>query len=464
MPNAIAYLALAIWPVVTIVMFRRWPIERALIWSLLGAYLFLPPPPAAFDFPLMPPLTKESLPSLATFVICLYVCGKRGPLMPQTWIGWLLAMAFIFSPVATVLTNTEPVFWGRIGIKALGLKDMVALTLLQAILLLPFLMARQILGTARGQRELLLALFVGGMIYSVPMLLEVRLSPQLNIWIYGYFQHSFEQMVRSGGFRPIVFLYHGLWVAFFAMTTAMAALALSRGEDMRHRMVYLLSALYLLVVLFLCKSLGSLIYAVMLAPMILFLPMRMQLTIAMVISGIAMAYPILKGAGYIPVQWMLEQAASVDPERAASLKFRFDNEDLLIERAYEKPWFGWGSWGRNHILNPISGAIESVTDGRWIILIGTFGWVGYLAEFGLIFYAALLIVWEARRADADRLSPHLGALTLLLSINALDMLPNATLTPITWLIAGALVGYGEELRGVRTRAPGFVPLGWRSVM
>lgn len=464
MPNALAYLALALWPVITIAMFRRWPIERALIWSLLGAYLFLPPPPAAFDFPLMPPLTKESLPSIATFLICIYMYGRRGPLMPQTWIGWALAMVFIFSPVATVLTNTEPVFWGRIGIQALGLKDMVALTLLQAVLLLPFLMARQILATRTGQRELLLALFVGGMIYSIPMLVEVRLSPQLNIWIYGYFQHSFEQMVRAGGFRPIVFLYHGLWVAFFAMTTAMAALALSRGGDVQNRLLYLLAALYMLGVLVLCKSLGSLIYAVLLAPMILFLPRSMQLTIAFVISGAALAYPVLKGAGYVPVQWLLDQAATIDPARAASLQFRFDNEDLLIERAYEKPWFGWGSWGRNHILNPISGAIETVTDGRWIILIGTFGWVGFLAEFGLIFYGVFLIVWEARKADAARLTPYLGPLALLLSINALDMVPNATLTPITWLICGALVGYGEELRGVRKSVPKFIPLGWRSVM
>ena len=48
------------------------------------------------------------------------------------------------------------------------------------------------------------------------MLVEVRLSPQINTWIYGFFQHDFIQMMRYGGFRPIVFLPHGLWVAFFA--------------------------------------------------------------------------------------------------------------------------------------------------------------------------------------------------------------------------------------------------------
>ena len=43
----------------------------------------------------------------------------------------------------------------------------------------------------------------------------------------GYFQHSFEQMMRAGGFRPIVFLYHGLWVAFLTATAVLAAFTLA---------------------------------------------------------------------------------------------------------------------------------------------------------------------------------------------------------------------------------------------
>lgn len=110
MPNGLAYLMLAVWPLVTLVMFRRWPIERALIWSLLGAYMFLPPPPAAFDFPLMPPLTKESLPSVVTFAICLFYYGRQAPLLPRARLARALVVLFIFSPIATVLGNTEPVF------------------------------------------------------------------------------------------------------------------------------------------------------------------------------------------------------------------------------------------------------------------------------------------------------------------------------------------------------------------
>ena len=37
-------------------------------------------------------------------------------------------------------------------------------------------------------------------------------------------------------------------------------------------------------------------------------------------------------------------------------------------------------------------------------------------------------------------------MSLILAFNVFDMLPNATLTPLTWLMAGALTGYAERLR------------------
>ena len=154
MPNGLAYLMLAAWPLVTLAMFARWPLARALVWSLLGAYLLLPPPPAAFDFPLMPPLDKESLPSLATFAICLWYCRKAGrglSLLPESPVARALVAVFVLCPVATVLTNSEPLFFGRVGLPGLGLKDMAALMILQFVLLIPFLLARAHL--ARGIRE-----------------------------------------------------------------------------------------------------------------------------------------------------------------------------------------------------------------------------------------------------------------------------------------------------------------------
>jgi hypothetical protein len=454
MPNAVASLALVLWPVASILLYRSLPPGRALIACLLIGYLFLPPPPAGFDFPLLPPLNKDSIPSLMVIILSLALYRGKLDLIPESVPLRVLLGVFILSPWATVLTNSEPVFYGQVGLPGLRLREAFSLMIQQGLLVAPFLLARAFLKSEADQRDILLALFLGGMVYSLPMLLEVRLSPQLNIWIYGYFQHNFEQMVRGDGFRPIVFLYHGLWVAFFAMTSVVAAVALARAEPVRSKVYYAGAALYLLAVLVLCKSLGSLIYAMLAVPLVLVAGRRMLLTVAVAMAFTALVYPMLKGLHVVPTEEILHLAAQVSPERSNSLRVRFDNEEVLVDRAYQKPVFGWGIWGRNHILDPSDGRILTITDGRWIIVIGVFGWLGFLAEFGLITLPIFLMWRKAMAGHPAALSPYVAPLTLLLAINCADLIPNATLTPITWLLAGALMGYAEQFvpKG-RPRAP-----------
>jgi hypothetical protein len=467
MPNQIAFLALAASPIFVAVMMSRLRLDRAIIWSLMLCYLFLPEPPAVFDFPMMPPLDKHNIPALVAFALTLWRKDTGGPLLPQSGLGKVLLLSFVFSPVMTVLNNGEPVYFGIVGLPALGLKDAAALVLEQFLMVLPFLLARQHLASGGAMRELLRALVVGGLIYTPLMLLEMRVSPQLNNWVYGYFQHFFAQTIRFGGYRPIVFLYHGIWVAFFLMTSVVSAWALWRWHEGTGKIKALAVAGYLTLVLVMAKSLGALIFMVLLVPLVVLLAPRTQLRIALLIGAVALAYPILKGADLVPQEQMLAQAEKIDPDRAGSLRFRFQNEDTLLERAYIKPVFGWGSWGRNHILDPFSGAILTVTDGFWIVSIGTYGWVGFLSQFGLLLWP-LVLVWRAiptQRPEA--VTPFVGPLSLMLAINVADMVPNATLTPLTWLIAGALTGYAERLREAtprRRQAASAAPLRRRTAM
>jgi len=452
MPNTFAYLMLVTWPLVSVLLFRRLPVGRALIASLLLAYLFLPPPPAGFDFPLLPPLTKETIPSLVIVLVCLVMYRGQITLMPESRIGKVLVVVFVLSPLLTVLTNFEPVFWGRISLPALRLREAVALMLQQGLVIAPLLLARNFLRKDTDQRDLLLALFAGGMVYSLFMLVEIRLSPQINVWVYGYFQHLFDQMIRFGGFRPIVFLYHGLWVAFFALTAVLAAVALARASHGPRLVGFAVAAVYLLVVLVLCKSVASILYALALLPMIALFGQRLQLHVAVVLAFLALAYPLLKGADLVPQDAMLQMAERIDMDRANSLRFRFDQETILLERAAEKPLFGWGTWGRNQIMDPNNGQILTVTDGRWIILIGVLGWVGFLAEMGLLTLPVFLLWAKTRGADPGSLSPWIGPMALILVINVVDLIPNATITPLTWLFAGAVLGYAEKLVVQRRRA------------
>ena len=87
-----------------------------------------------------------------------------------------------------------------------------------------------------------------------------------------------------------------------------------------------------------------------------------------------------------------------------------------------------------------------MTDGRWTITLGQFGLFGFLAEFGLLALTVFRAASTLRFAESERDSVFLGALALIIAINMIDLLPNASLSPWTWLLAGALLGRAEALR------------------
>ncbi len=445
MPNAIAYLALFSWPIVMLVLLIRLPFDKALIWSLLGAYLLLPPEPASIEFPLVRSLNKETLTVILFSGLALWRHGTNAFALPRYWLTKVLMAVFVISPLFTVLNNGEPlVFVEGLVIPGLKWNDALGLCIKKGLTLMPFIMAYNALNNRQSLRSLLNALVISGLFYSLLMLIEIRLSPQLNMWIYGYHQHLFSQSVRASGFRPLVFLDHGLWLAFFAMTACLSSLALWRATPPPARTLYMIGFLYLFAILVLSKSLGALLFAIIMIPMIMIIGRNTQLTITMIVAAFVLTYPMLKTTGLFPGDALVAQAAKISPERAHSQKFRFDNEDELLERASEKPIFGWGSWGRNQIRDPMSGELTSVTDGRWIITFGVYGWVGFIAEFALLILPLLRLRRAVLRETAEKTSATIGALSLILAFNVLDLVPNATLTPLTWVIAGVLLGYGDR--------------------
>lgn len=441
MPNSFAYLMLSLWPLAVIVMFRVMTTERAMIWSILGGYLILPPAIGIY-LPVLPGFDKHSIPALSALV-CIVALGRRVSPLPAGLIGKVLLVVFIVSPIGTVLTNREPVFFALGALPGLTLRDIFSAGIYQFMTILPFVLARDLLATPTAQRELVRALVIAGLAYSLPMLFEVRMSPQLNLMIYGYFQHSFDQMIRFGGFRPIVFLQHGLWLAIFTLMTLAAAVAAARHAIPAARMRYVAASIYLAVMLILCRSAGPLILALGLLPLLMFAGQKMQLRIAAVLAVLVVAYPMLRGAALIPVDAMVQRAETIDHDRAGSLRFRFDNEASLLAHAARKPAFGWGQWDRNMVHHPETGQPISVSDGRWIIVLGIGGWAAFLAEFGLL-ALPLVTLWRRSGWLPARDAPFVSPLALMLAVNMVDLIPNATLVPITWLVAGALLGFAER--------------------
>jgi hypothetical protein len=256
----------------------------------------------------------------------------------------------------------------------------------------------------------------------------------------------------------VVFLPHGLWVAMFTLMCLGAAAVFLRVGPAEARPKQLAVFLYLALMLVVCKSAGVMVYAAAILPLIFLAPRRGQVLFAAAVGVVVMVYPLLRGAHLVPLDAILDYARGMSADRAWSLQFRIENEEVLLARAGERPWFGWGGFARNFTHDPVNGKILNIADGAWVIQIGTYGWLGYLAEFGLLCLPLWLLGREALVRGAA-FAPEVAGLALIFAANMLDLLPNGTLVSLTWLMAGALLGQAEALRAARVaQSPRFVPM------
>jgi len=440
---------LAIWPVVTIILFLLLPGYRALIWAVIGAYLLLPVN-TTFEIQGVPPLDKTTISNLSILLCCLLFVREKwlGALKDPTLV--VLAATFTLSPFFTAFFNPEPLVYAERFLPGMTMYDALAQAVANVITLIPFVAAYGLINNDQRRWQVIIILMVAALAYSVLMLIEVRLSPQLHRMVYGFFPHSFGQQMRAGGYRPVVFLGHGLLVAIFCAMAATAAIARWRDARGREKTRAGVFALYFAGLLLLCKSLGAILLASIFAPLIAFLRARRVAAISATACIIIILYPAIRSVGLVPTATISELTGSFSADRQGSLGVRLINEDQLLQHAADKPLFGWGSWGRNRLYSPEDGKDLSITDGAWIIVLGTWGWVGYLASFGLLCLGSVRLFW--RRQHLASLSIASATLCALLAINLMDSIPNSSIRPITWLFAGAIMAIGTKTKG-QSNAP-----------
>ena len=431
---------LILWPMITILLFATLRAHQALVWSVLGAYLLLPVR-TSFEFPLIPSLDKSSISNLAILACCIIFVREKWLTALKEPVVVVLVAIFILSPFGTAFFNAESLVYVDRFIPAMSAYDAGAQAALNAITLIPFVIGYALINSDERRRQFLFIFLMCAMAYSMLMLIELRLSPQLHRLTYGFFPHSFGQQMRAGGFRPVVFLGHGLLVAIFCAMTIAAAVAIWRSSTGQRRRNAGFMATYLWLLLLLCKSLGATLIGSLFVPLIAWLRPRSLTIICALISVLILAYPTARALGIIPTNAMLEAADAFSADRGGSLGFRLINEEQLLQRASHKPGFGWGSWGRNRIYSEEDGRDLSVTDGTWIIVFGTWGWVGYLSMFGLLCLGSIRLLWQKRALKAISISS--ATLCALLAINLIDSVPNSSIVPLTWLIAGAVFAIGK---------------------
>lgn len=449
--NTFAYIALFAWPLVSVPLFfvLRLPIAFAI--AVLGADLLLPSG-LSVKFEMIPQIDKSTVASLSAAVGCLLKAGRLPVPFSRFRALNLLVIGYLISPFLTSILNGDPVQSGDRTLPGVGLYDAGSAFLQQFIIFSPLLLGRQVLQSDDDISDVLKVLVVAGIFYSVLLLFEVRMSPQLHYWVYGFYPSQFAQSIRGGGFRPMAFMGHGLLASLFLMSSFVAAAVFWR---LRRPIIGLPAAgvsSYLALVLLACKSLGSLLYGILLAPLVRWGSPRAQIRVAVVLAMIGLAYPVMRTYNLVPRETIVSLAESISHDRASSLDFRFMNDDLLLAKASERFWFGWGRYGRSRIYDDYGS--EVITDGRWIITFGQFGAFGFICEFGLLALPIFYAFGAVRNLQNRQAAIFLGALALLQGARIIDQLPNASINPWAWLITGALLGKIELSRRAYKRTVG----------
>jgi len=450
-PSVFYFIALFIWPIVTYKVFRKYDIELATVLSVVLAILLLPMPlPAQYapiDLPVLPPLDKNFIP-IASLYIVLVSLGVKLTYLPRSLAPKAVCLLLLACPIFTTLSNMDALHYGPKVLPGLGFKDGASSWVAKFFeTYIPFVIGYSILNTDDAHKKFVRVIAVSGLLYSLLMLYEVRMSPQLHSDIYGFFPHEWKQQKRGGGFRPVVFLGHGLEVAFH-FTIVVVCLYASIKENSRVFNGWGKALLvYSVIVLVLCKTMSALIYCIVYFCIMFTLKNRGVLTFSYSMVLLLLLYPLIRSG--VPLDSILEFFQGVNPERAESLLFRFENEELLLAHAQESPVFGWGGWGRNLVFDYISGVKLTIPDGSWIVVLGLFGWCGYLGHFGLL-VSPIHAIRKRAKAKKSQVEPGHStyALIFVVGIVALDQVPNSSMGQLFILIAGALMGWSDRKAGL----------------
>lgn len=443
MPNSFAYIALFSWPFVVLWMLLRYPANRAIFIALVLSGLLLPTS-LNMDLPLIPPLNRETITSLS-LVLILFLLGRKLRVF-QSGIIIKILIGYLAVTVISAQLNAASIVIGGKFLPGITLYDVFSDVVRILLWIIPFFLGRYFANNVKDIEIFFKILVIMGLVYSLPMLYEVRMSPQLHNLVYGYHASDFVQSVRGGdSFRPAVFVGHGLALAFWFSTCIVAAIALHKNKMRVAKFSPWMIVCYLSAILFLSKTWSALFYVILGVIFIYKLSPSKQIKWSFLMAALIMLYPVTKIMGVFPDKEIISSIREYNAERADSMETRFINEEVLLARALEKPFFGWGGWGRNRVYDN-TGKDIVITDGNWIIQFGINGGLGFLFYYAILLTPLYYARKNVRYIDESKDQVYFAALALILAISIIDSVPNTGMMPIHLFLAGALLGQSEFLR------------------
>lgn len=424
--NGVVDIALFGWIPVVLLIFSLLPPTRAVIVSFLAAWMFLPM--SGFSIPGLPDYTKTSA---ATYAVLLgmfifdapRVAKFRPSLLDLPMAVWVGVSYFSsisagygsYDGVASVLNKL--IVWG-----------------------VPYFIGRIYLSDLRSMRELALGLFIGGLVYVPLCIFEMRFSPQLHAMVYGFHQHDFAQTRRGGGYRPTVFMQHGLAVGTFMCTAALVGLWLWRSKAVRMLwglpMGWLVFGVTATAVM--CRSTGSTALLLLGIAVLMFTQLfRTSLAVVALIAA-PVIYLLARTVGGWTGHELVELASMISEDRAGSISTRLASETALWHRVQPQLLLGAARFTFMG-MDLEEGETAIIPDGMWLIALGVNGLIGLASFVALLLLPPLAFLRKAPgRVWAHPVVAPGAVVAIAVTLYMCDSLFNAMLNPLFVVAAGGL--------------------------
>ncbi len=431
------------WAPAVVILFMVLPPRRAAIVAFVVSWLFLP----IYGYTIqgwLPNYDKVFVSCAGVFIAAMIFDARRLMEFRLHWYD-LPMLAWCLMPFVSAHSGGFGSYEGFSGV----MNQVVAWGL-------PYMVGRLYLKDLNALRDLAVAVVIGGLLYVPLCLFEIRMSPMLHVYVYGFHQHDFLQSRRGGGWRPTVFMQHGLAVGMYMCTAALMATWLWRTRAVKSIMGIPMFVVVpvLLVTAVLVKSTGALVLMgvgliVLFGSGLLRVPLLL-----FALAFIPPAYMVLRTIGGWDGAILVDLARLISGRAADSLRTRLLSEDQLWHVVQDVLAFGAGrfQWAGFRVDES---APMLIPDGLWIVALGRNGLAGLTA----LTIAILLPAWVFMRRFNARLWSHPlcspgAAWGVVAALYMIDSLANAMVNPIYLLAVGGLTATMNPWKGYRVqRAP-----------
>ena len=442
--TALISVALLGYPILALVFFSVLPPRRALALYMVIGWLFLP----AVEIPVQGFVNfdRSVSTSIGALLATTLLDGAR-PFQLRPRLLDLPMALWCTAPLLSSLSNDLGFYDGA--------SESLNTTLIWGV---PWILGRTYFADPDGMRVLARTIFLGGLIYAPLCMWEVRMSPSLHYNVYGYAVYrgvmAYAADLGNWGSRPSVFFNGPLSVGMFMTSAGLcgAAVCTIRKDRRLFGVKTARLVVFLVFVAVLCKNLGATTLLLSGIGMLRLMRKRKSALLLWLITLVPVAYVAVRSTGTWDGSEVTEAAGMIHPDRAISFSFRIMMENILVEKALQRPVFGWGGWGRSRVFNDM-GEDVVIADGMWVIALGETGLWGLtmLILTLLLPVVSIILRFDRRYWPLEWASPIL-AMTILLATWSVDNLVNGFPNSLVLLGAGAIAGIpGYRATSVRGR-------------